>query len=161
MCKRFTRVWFIKFLYNLFLSSRNCFCNFLLLNIAELWNRKPFLQIFAYSATIMFHNLYSILCVGSILFVSGTSFYLTTQICLFQTDSRRLFAWLKSLHTICALLSRKPARSNPIKSRKAIKRLNRRRVNGKPRSLFRETRREKRGSKERWRRPGWRGVVSG
>lgn len=50
---------------------------------------------------------------------------------------------------ICALLSRKLTGSNPIKSRKAIKRLNRRRVNGKPRSLFRETRREKHGSRRR------------
>ncbi|EFN62924.1 hypothetical protein EAG_15817 [Camponotus floridanus] len=50
---------------------------------------------------------------------------------------------------ICALLSGELAGSNPIKSRKAIKRLNRRRVNGKPRSLFRETRREKRGSRRR------------
>lgn len=58
---------------------------------------------------------------------------------------------------ICALLSRKLTGSNPIKSRKAIKRLNRRRVNGKPRSLFRETRREKHGSRrrnDRWRRQG-------
>lgn len=50
---------------------------------------------------------------------------------------------------ICALLSGESAGSNPIKSRKAIKRFNRRRVNGKPRSLFRETRREKRGSRRR------------
>lgn len=60
------------------------------------------------------------------------------------------------MHTICCTFQPgKPGRSNPIKSRKAIKRLNRRHVNGKPRSLFRETQREKRGGgslKERRRR---------